>query len=98
LKKKRVNVEKQFQLFGKSLEDFNRVCDLLTVNLKSAHEAQSISNELRYLYRSYAHIGPHDANRNEHPLLNSVNIQTQRIHEFKTMLQNFLDKTTQQTN
>jgi hypothetical protein len=69
------------------------------VNLRSAHEAQLLSNELKSFYRYYAHIGPMDANRNEIPLVSSINIQSQRINDFKGLMQRFLQlNTTINTN
>jgi hypothetical protein len=86
---KRTQTDTQFQLLGKIVENFNRVCDLFTVNLRAAHECQSISSELRTFHRYFANIGPMDANRNEIPLVSSINIQSQRIADIKTVLQRF---------
>ncbi|CAF0748662.1 unnamed protein product [Brachionus calyciflorus] len=85
-----IQTENQYQLLGKHIENFNRACDLLTVNLRVACEAQTISNELKQFSRYYAHMGPMDANRNENPYINSINIQMQRISEFRNMIQNYL--------
>ena len=85
-------VENQFQLLGKYIENFNRVCDLLVVNLRTACEAQMISNEIKNFTR-YASMGPMDINRQDNSLLNSVNIQMQRINEFRSMLQKYLSVT-----
>ena len=65
------------------------------VNLRAACETQLLSNELKQYYRYYAHMDHMDAARNEGQMLNSVNIQMQRINELKNVLQRFL--TTNQT-
>ncbi len=85
-----MTTENQFQLLGKYIENFNRVCDLLVVNLRTACEAQQISNELKMFSRWYANIGQIDANRAENPLIHSINIQMQRINEFRAMMQKYL--------
>jgi hypothetical protein len=90
----RIPTENQYQILGKTIENFYRVCDLFTVNLRAAHEAQLLSNELKYFCRYYAHIGPMDANRNEIPLVSSINIQSQRINDFKGLMQRFLQLNT----
>jgi hypothetical protein len=86
----RITSENQFQLLGRFIENFNRVCDLFVVNLRTACEAQHISNELKLFSRWYAHIGQMDAVRAENPLIHSVNIQMQRINEFRAMMQKYL--------
>ena len=80
----------QAQQLAKAVENVNRVCDLLAVNLRSAHEAQTLSNELKLFYRYYANMGAMDANRNEPgSLLNSVAIQTQRIADYAALMRRF---------
>lgn len=90
----RIPTENQYQILGKSIENFYRVCDLFTVNLRAAHEAQLLSNELKSFCRYYAHIGQMDASRNEIPLVSSINIQSQRINDFKGLMQRFLQLNT----
>jgi hypothetical protein len=87
LDKSRSQSENQFQLLGKCVENFNRVCDLLIVNLRTAYEAQSIYMELRNYARFYAFVGP---DRTENPPIYSINNQMQRIVEFKSALQRFI--------
>lgn len=83
-------VDNQFQLLGKQIENFYKTCDLLTVSLRSACEAQLLSNEMRQLYRYYAHMDHTDVARNEGQMVNSMNIQMQRINELKGILKRFL--------
>ena len=90
INKKRIQIESLFQMLGKSIENFNRVCDLLAVNLRTAHEAQSLASELKLFSRYFAHMSHMDSNRAEIPLSASINIQTQRINEFKSIMQRFL--------
>jgi hypothetical protein len=68
------------------------VCDLLVVNLRTACETQQNSNEIRFLSKMYAYNGMMDSNRAENPQINSINIQMQRVNEFRAMLQNYLTK------
>lgn len=49
-----------------------------------------LSNEMRQLYRYYAHMDHTDAARNEGQMVNSMNIQMQRINELKGILKRFL--------
>lgn len=87
--------DNQFQLLGQYIENFYRVCDLLIVNLRMGCESQTISNELKFFWRYYAHIGQMDANRAENPHLASINIQTQRINELNKLFQNYLNLSNQ---
>lgn len=75
---------------GKHIENFNRACDLLTVNLKVACEAQEISNELKSFSKYYAYNSQIDSNRNENPFINSINLQMQRIGEFQNLISQYL--------
>ena len=81
--------ESQFQIFGKNVENFNKICDLLTVNLRAACEAQMLANDLRSFSKYYAHIDQSDSMRIEGQIINSVNIQMQRINELRNTLQRF---------
>ena len=77
-------------MFGKAVENFNRVCDLLIINLRTVLESLANSSELRHLNKYYAHINQSDCERNDVPYISSINIQMQRINDFRNMFQQFL--------
>lgn len=79
--------ENQFQVLGKHVENFNRVCDLLIINLRTVCESHVISNELKSLVRYYATMIPESNKYND---LQSVSIQLQRVSEFKKLLQDYV--------
>ena len=81
--------ENQFQMFGKNVENFNRVCDLLIVNLRAACEAQLLVNDLRNYYKYHAYNDQTDSMRVDGQIINSVVIQMQRISELKAVLSRF---------
>ena len=90
----RLNAENQFQLFGKSVENFNRVCDLLIVNLRMACEAQSVSIEIKTFSR---YFGPVSPERSDLSIMPHINLQMQRISEYKNLFQRFLANNTNLT-
>lgn len=89
--RKRSSNENQFQVLGKYVENFNRVCDLLIVNLRTQYESQHISNELKSFIRFYASIMPEQNRYNE---IQSVSNQIMRISELRKSLQDFVSSST----
>lgn len=83
--------ENHFITFGKNVENFNKICDLLNVNLRAGCESQMMANDLRQFYRYYSHIDGQDSQRTDSQMINSMNIQTQRVHDLKAVLNKFLE-------
>ena len=83
----KLNAVDQFVLFGKSVENFNKVCDLLIVNLRVASEAQTVSAELKQYSRYFNHINPAD---HDVAVMTLINTQMQRMTEFRGLFQKFL--------
>ena len=91
----KLNAVDQFVLFGKSVENFNKVCDLLIVNLRVACEAQTISVELKNYSRYFTNINPID---HDLAVMAMINTQMQRLAEFKALFQKFLANSNIATN
>lgn len=85
----RITSENQFQALGKCVENFNKVCDLMLVNLRSASEAQTISTELKVFTRYLGHMGQLEVNKSDTLYINYVNLQMQRINEVRAILQKY---------
>jgi hypothetical protein len=77
--------DNQFQILGKYVENFDRVCDLLIINLRVAHEVQQALTLLQY-------YEPRDKNMSE----SVVNKHVSRIIEIRNSLQRFLAPKTEQ--
>lgn len=91
----KLNAVDQFVLFGKSVENFNKVCDLLIVNLRVACEAQTISVELKQYTRYFSSINPVD---HDLAVMALINAQMQRMIEFKSLFQRYLANSNQNVN
>lgn len=87
--------ENQFQLLGKHVENFDRVCDLLIINLRVAHEVQQVLTMLQ----TYERLDQRDQQRPD-PARNMsdsvVNKHVSRIIEIRSSLQRYLAPKTEQ--
>jgi hypothetical protein len=87
--------ENQFQLLGKHVENFDRVCDLLIINLRVAHEVQQVLTMLQ----TYERLDQRDQQRPDQARNVSdsvVNKHVSRIIEIRSSLQRYLAPKTEQ--
>ena len=75
--------ENQFQLLGKHVENFDRVCDLMIINLRVAHEVQQVLTMLQ----TFERLDQRDTQRDQ----SVVNKHVSRIMEIRNSLQRYLE-------
>ena len=90
--------ENQFQLLGKHVENFDRVCDLMIINLRVAHEVQQVLAMLNY----YERLDQREQQREQRPdqlkhlSESNINKHVTRIIELRNTLERFLAPKTDQ--